>query len=1124
MSIALSEFWTRLVRGGLADAAECKRMAGAFAKARGAPASDSGGLAEFLVETGELTDFQARGLLADSPAMFRFGGFVRQTDDVTVPLSHWLSVRAIADRREGFLIRVGPNQLSPNRQQWLRAHAAVVAAALQPIELHHDTSSGIVDVFSELPSGRCLANLTAEKMKVNRRQALSIGIAVAEALNALHSGSLVHGSVRADRVWLSESGQTMLLRDPSGPPPTPRQDHSAAWIDVLESPASYAAPEFADPNFVGNPLTDIYSLGCLLFRMVVGRMPFAGPTVEAEIAAHVNEAPLELSQALQQGEAGDPVLRVTAYVMAKNPAARFATATQVADALKAVLAMETDQQAGTSALRAAAPSQAETKPQTPPPAAAAPPPPKVESRITANESEITEPPPVATSAKRPSSQKRSAPKSSGSATPPPVSKPPQEQLRERQPAREADIQSKPTPPPTQPPKATEAENTTTRENTATREKPAVSDSGRGEAPAAPSPAGKPTSAGKPSGFPRQKAKPPAPVERGGPPPAAPVPVINTAAFDDAGDALKPPPLPSEAAATSGEDRPARRRRKKKSNVPFVFGVLSVPVLLMVIFLIVQGSGGEKNKEKKQGPRLPDQVPTVGQARKEQPKPPEPAPAAAAPAGYQLVDSDRLLWVPPYGADTDTASLELLPPGPGIIVSVKLADMMQDPIGRELIDALSPELSALIKSAADRARVPAESIQRCTIAMHAGKEGWPATSLVIELTEAMSLESLADRWQASASRTADGATVYSGDGPDVYYLGDSENGALANDASVKRFALGPVAQIQEVAANEGGAIPLPRLMNQVWKKSSVESDLIALITPNFLFADGREMLRSAAPEMVDPLRSFLIPDVAAVLISAKTGDQNLYAEMCLMPSGGVTEAKLMRNTNDAMTGLPTWAENFLVDSVPDQSWRLLATRMPLMFQFLVDHTRFGASDGTIVANAYLPAPAATQITMTTLLAMNTQPGSSSSVAVADTAEEPLTVEQMLNRKMSVDFDQESLEFGINVIVDQFKSDLPDGSTMPNVRIIGGDLETAGITQNQQIRDFSKADLPLRTVLTDLLLGANPDKTATGPKDPKQALVWVVVPKAGAPGGAEILITTRAASAGVYELPDEFKPEE
>ena len=88
-------------------------------------------------------------------------------------------------------------------------------------------------------------------------------------------------------------------------------------------------------------------------------------------------------------------------------------------------------------------------------------------------------------------------------------------------------------------------------------------------------------------------------------------------------------------------------------------------------------------------------------------------------------------------------------------------------------------------------------------------------------------------------------------------------------------------------------------------------------------------------------------------------------------------------------------------------------------------------------------------------------------------------------------------------------------------IGGDLEKKGITQNQQIRNFDKTDQTLRSVLTDLVLGANPDKTATGPKDPKQSLVWVVHPQGKPAGECEILVTTRDAAAGQYTLPVEFQ---
>ena len=74
----------------------------------------------------------------------------------------------------------------------------------------------------------------------------------------------------------------------------------------------------------------------------------------------------------------------------------------------------------------------------------------------------------------------------------------------------------------------------------------------------------------------------------------------------------------------------------------------------------------------------------------------------------------------------------------------------------------------------------------------------------------------------------------------------------------------------------------------------------------------------------------------------------------------------------------------------------------MLRFMTDHTRFGVSDGTIVANTYLPGSAATQITLATLLAMNTKPGGGGTAVATSQSTQPLTMEQMLDRKMSVDF--------------------------------------------------------------------------------------------------------------------------
>ncbi|NND96481.1 MAG: hypothetical protein HKN47_04025 [Pirellulaceae bacterium] len=597
---------------------------------------------------------------------------------------------------------------------------------------------------------------------------------------------------------------------------------------------------------------------------------------------------------------------------------------------------------------------------------------------------------------------------------------------------------------------------------------------------------------------------------------------------------EPPPVadadgkPSEQKSEQKQS-PLRRRKRKKSKAPLILGALSVPVLAMLIMVIVGGPLSPAPKPKKKRPPIPAVVPAVGSATRTPTQVPTDTPPAVvtnsgsagdAPGGYRLVNEGEFLWVPPYPADTKPASLDLLPPGPAVIVAARLNKVITDTTGRDVVASLSPELAGLIKQAADRARIKVQEIDRCAAALHAGENGWPQVSLVIELLEPRSAKELSDMWQASAARTADGATIYAGEEPDgdAYFLGDSQQGALAPDAMVKRFAIGSIEMMKEVAANEGGGIPLPRALQKLWDKSSDQADLTVLITPNFLFADGRAMLQSVAPELVDPLKKVLISDFAGVMISATAHEGTVYSEVRATPSGGVTAVSLMKKLSDAIGQWPSWAQDFSVDATPDRSWKLLANRLPQMMRFFADHSRFSVEDDVAVANNYLPGNAASQISLATLLAMNTKPGVAVA-AIAPTPEKPLTVNEMLDRTMSVSFEQESLEFAINVIVDEFKQSLPAGSTMPPVRMIGSDLEKMGITQNQQIRDFNKQEVPLRSVLTDLVRGANPDKTATGPDDPKQALVWVVTEKAG--GGTEILVTTRQAADGNYDLPPEFK---
>ena len=104
-----------------------------------------------------------------------------------------------------------------------------------------------------------------------------------------------------------------------------------------------------------------------------------------------------------------------------------------------------------------------------------------------------------------------------------------------------------------------------------------------------------------------------------------------------------------------------------------------------------------------------------------------------------------------------------------------------------------------------------------------------------------------------------------------------------------------------------------------------------------------------------------------------------------------------------------------------------------------------------------------------------------------------------------------------IAGEFARSLPAGSTAMPIRIIGGDLEKRGITQNQQVRDFDQENQTLADVLTAMVLKANPTQGVSGPEDPEQALVWAIDRQSDPPS---IVITTRDAVPGRYELPAIF----
>ncbi|MEL6110056.1 MAG: hypothetical protein AAFU85_28930, partial [Planctomycetota bacterium] len=1031
-------------------------------------------------------------LRGEKPPTIRVGGFVMCNDQPVRPLSHWIPAHtAVTEegqpRRHGFLLRVPLSALDGKMQGWLRTHAKVSSETLQAIELSGGASAAdqekTVEIFSPLPMGQSLWQRLGSEKKLSPKHAIRIGVDIAAALSKLHEARsednrpLAHGAIGCDHIWITDKkGLIRLLRDPSSAPHSPHDDPARSWIERIEPTAAYAAPELAEPGTVATPQSDVYSLGCVLYTAILGQRPFPGTDNLKLFPQHRFEVPAPLRQAAEQGAEGDPILRVLAYAMAKDPQSRFPTAQAFADALKRVDELLPGSDSTLALQRVIS---APVTPPTAPPAAS----PKAPQD---NESQPAEAPPQVIAEDRAAASQTEEQDSSKVAR--------SEKKKASRRTRKTKAASEPKPP-AKPKSEVEAPQ------------PALSRAARDEGSLHQESIASPTASPPATERPLQVASGDATA----------TPVAN----ESVGTAPPSPPPVADADDEPGNEtasRSVRRRRKRKKNrVPILAGMMVLPVLMLGLAIALRGRDPQEGKKPRPRPTAAAlrNVPSVGEARRENTlKEPE------SVNGYSVVQSDRLLWVPPHAFDSQPPSLELLPPGPAGIVSISLSRVVESSDWSPLRSAFGTEIERLVGLATSRAGVSESNIQRCTAALFPGDGGWPEVSLAIELKEPVSIAVLTKSWEAFESRTPEGFTVYAGEelDSDAYFVSGGEKGKVERDAEVKGFAVGPLKRIREVAENDGGTIPLTRSLQTLWDQSSSESDLMILMTPNFLFADGRELLRSAAPEFQEPAKRWLIPDVGAVTFAATATGSNIYLELRQAISGGATPSTLLKSFRDVVETWPDWADDFILRSVPDPSWRLLANRLPMMLRFVGDHTRSTIIDDTVVASTYLPTDAAAQVSLASLLAMNTAPGEL--VAESTPTTTSLSVEDMLNRPMSISFTQESLQFAIAAVSDEFSQSLPAGATMPKVRIIGGDLELSGITQNQQIRGFQKSDAPLRSVLTDLVLGANPDKTATGPKDPKQTLVWVVSPQGKSPSETEILITTRAASEGKYELPSEF----
>jgi serine/threonine protein kinase len=162
--------------------------------------------------------------------------------------------------------------------------------------------------------------------------ALRIGREIAAGLAAAHRRGLIHRDIKPANIWLeAPSGRVKILD--FGMARSQRDDVLITQSGTVLGTPAYMAPEQARAESVGAG-SDLFSLGCLLYRLCAGQLPFRGPTIMAvltALSADVPRPPRELNADVP------PALdALVMQLLAKDPTARPVSAQAVVDAIKAI--------------------------------------------------------------------------------------------------------------------------------------------------------------------------------------------------------------------------------------------------------------------------------------------------------------------------------------------------------------------------------------------------------------------------------------------------------------------------------------------------------------------------------------------------------------------------------------------------------------------------------------------------------------------------------------------------------------------------------------------------------------------------------------------------------------------
>lgn len=267
------------------------------------------------------------------------GGMATLYKAEQLPLGRAVALKVLVGRSE--------HERDPRFQKRFFLEAATCAKLKHPNTVTiHDygqlAEEGEYYMVMEYVEGPTLLEAIRQAGGFSTARALHVGIEIARSLREAHEYGVVHRDLKSANVMLPETleGESVKVLDFGIAKVMQREGEEVQNVtleDRIVGSPRYMAPEQIS-NGVVDARADIYSLGIVMYEMLVGRPPFIADQVIGTLMMQVNERPRTVSAASRRADIPPSVDDIIARCLEKDPADRPVDVSDVGERLRACLA------------------------------------------------------------------------------------------------------------------------------------------------------------------------------------------------------------------------------------------------------------------------------------------------------------------------------------------------------------------------------------------------------------------------------------------------------------------------------------------------------------------------------------------------------------------------------------------------------------------------------------------------------------------------------------------------------------------------------------------------------------------------------------------------------------------